>query len=230
MANLKSEVRSNDATSAASVARVDMKLEVVVIPVSDVDRAKEFYGRLGWRLDADFAAGDDWRAIQFTPPGSGCSVIFGKNVTAAAPGSAKGLYLVVSDIKAARDDLLGRGVEVSEAFHVGADVSGSDEPYLLGRHRVRGADPESRSYRSFASFKDPDGNGWLFQEVTARLPGRVDTETTTFTTSTELARALRRASAAHGEHEKRIGQHDANWPDWYADYIVGEQLGKQLAS
>jgi catechol 2,3-dioxygenase-like lactoylglutathione lyase family enzyme len=209
---------------------MDMRLEVIVIPVSDVDRAKEFYGRLGWRLDADFAAGDDHRVIQFTPPGSGSSVLFGKNVTAAAPGSAKGLYLIVSDIKAARDDLLSRGVEVSEPFHVEGDVRGPDEPYLLGRHRAPGADPELRSYRSFASFKDPDGNGWLFQEVTTRLPGRVDTEITAFTSSTELARALRRAAAAHGEHEKRIGHHDANWPDWYADYIVGEQVGKQLAS
>jgi catechol 2,3-dioxygenase-like lactoylglutathione lyase family enzyme len=152
---------------------VDMKFEIVVIPVSDVDRAKRFYSSLGWRLDADFAAGDDYRVIQFTPPGSGCSVIFGKNVTAAAPGSARGPYLIVSDIKAARDKLLGRGVEVSEVFHGAGDVyAGTDEPYLFGRLRVSGPDPERRSYRSFASFKDPDGNGWLFQEVTARLPGR----------------------------------------------------------
>jgi catechol 2,3-dioxygenase-like lactoylglutathione lyase family enzyme len=207
----------------------DMKLEVVVIPVSDVDRAKEFYAGLGWRLDADFA-GDDFRVIQFTPPGSGSSVIFGKNVTAAAPGSAQGLYLVVSDIEAARRALLGRGVKVSEVFHDGGDVHvGTDEPYLFGRLRVSGPDPEHRSYRSYASFRDPDGNGWLFQEVTARLPGRVETDTTAFTSSTELAAALRRASAAHGEHEKRTGgQHDANWPDWYADYMVAEQAGKQL--
>jgi catechol 2,3-dioxygenase-like lactoylglutathione lyase family enzyme len=207
----------------------DMKLEVVVIPVSDVDRAKEFYAGLGWRLDADFA-GDDFRVIQFTPPGSGSSVIFGKNVTAAAPGSAQGLYLVVSDIEAARRALLGRGVKVSEVFHDGGDVHvGTDEPYLFGRLRVSGPDPEHRSYRSYASFRDPDGNGWLFQEVTARLPGRVETDTTAFTSSTELAGALRRASAAHGEHEKRTGgQHDVNWPDWYADYMVAEQAGKQL--
>ncbi len=205
---------------------VDMKFEIVVIPVSDVDRAKRFYGGLGWRLDADFASGDDYRVIQFTPPGSGCSVIFGKNVTAAAPGSAQGLYLIVSDIGAARNDLLSRGVEVSEAFHdAGGVYAGPDEPYLFGRLRVSGADPEHRSYRSFASFKDPDGNGWLFQEVTTRLPGRVDGDTT-FTSSTELAAALRRAAAAHGEHEKRIGQHDADWPDWYATYIVREQAGK----
>ncbi|HUH86299.1 MAG TPA: VOC family protein [Stellaceae bacterium] len=210
----------------------DMKLEVVVIPVSDVDRAKRFYGGLGWRLDADFAAaGDDLRVIQFTPPGSGCSIIFGRNVTAAAPGSAQGLYLIVSDLAAARDDLLGRGVAVSEVFHDGGGVyAGKDEPYLFGRLRVRGLDPEHRSYRSFASFKDPDGNGWLFQEITTRLPGRVEEEVTTFTSSTELASALRRAEAAHGEHEKRTGQRDADWPTWYAEYIVRERAGKPLPS
>jgi catechol 2,3-dioxygenase-like lactoylglutathione lyase family enzyme len=209
---------------------IDMKFEIVVIPVSDVDRAKRFYDGLGWRLDADFAAGDDFRVIQFTPPGSGCSVIFGKNVTAAAPGSAQGLYLIVSDIKAARAELLGRGVEICEVFHGAGDkYAGADEPYLFGRLRVNGPDPELRSYRSFASFRDPDGNGWLFQEVTARLPGRVDADTT-FASSTELATALRRAAAAHGEHEKRTGGHDANWPDWYADYIVREQAGKELPS
>src|SRR3984957_13832096 len=191
--------------SNTQVRNLDMKLEIVVIPVSDVDRAKGFYSKLGWRLDADFAAGADFRVIQFTPPGSGCSVIFGKNVTAAAPGSAQGLYLIVSDIKAARDELLGRGIEISEVFHGAADVyAGTDEPFLFGRHRVSGPDPDHGSYRSFASFKDPDGNGWLFQEITARLPGRVDTDTT-FTSSIELATALRRAAAAHGEHEKRIG-------------------------
>jgi hypothetical protein len=151
-------------------------------------------------------------------------------VTAATPGSAQGLYLIVSDIATARNDLLARGVKMSEAFH-GADgvYAGTDEPYLFGRHRVSGPDPQHRSYRSFASFEDPDGNGWLLQEITARLPGRVE-EDTTFTSSTELAAALRRAAAAHGEHEKRIGQQDANWPDWYADYIVREQAGKDLSS
>jgi catechol 2,3-dioxygenase-like lactoylglutathione lyase family enzyme len=208
----------------------DMKLEVVVIPVSDIDRAKEFYGRLGWRLDADYAAPDgDFRVIQFTPPSSGCSIIFGKNVTAAAPGSAQGLYLIVSDIEAARKNLLGRDVAVSEVFHdAGGVYAGPDEPYLFGRLRVSGPDPEHRSYRSFASFKDPDGNGWLFQEVTERLPGRVDASSTTFTSPAELAGALRRAEAAHGEHEKRIGQRDADWPSWYAEYIVREQAGKEL--
>jgi catechol 2,3-dioxygenase-like lactoylglutathione lyase family enzyme len=218
-------------TESPKAPTVDMKLEIVVIPVSDVDRAKRFYGGLGWRLDADFAAGDDFRVIQFTPPGSGCSVIFGKNVTAAAPGSAQGLYLIVSDIEATRNDLLARGIKVSEPFHSGGDAyTGPDEPYLFGRLRVSGPDPERRSYRSFASFSDPDGNGWVFQELTARLPGRVEGDTT-FASSSDLASALRRAAAAHGEHEKRTGgQHDVNWPDWYADYIVKEQAGKELPS
>jgi catechol 2,3-dioxygenase-like lactoylglutathione lyase family enzyme len=228
MANLKDEIRSNDARDA-SVARVDMKLEIVVIPVSDVDRAKEFYGKLGWRLDADFAAGDDFRVIQFTPPGSGCSVIFGKNVTAAAPGSAQGLYLIVSDIEVARDELLGRGVEISEVFHdAGGEHVGTDEPYLFGRLRVSGPDPEQRSYRSFASFTDPDGNGWLFQEITTRLPGRIDPAVTSFSSASDLASALRRAAAAHGRHEARTGEADPNWPDWYAEYIVREQAGEEL--
>ncbi|HEX2242102.1 MAG TPA: VOC family protein [Gammaproteobacteria bacterium] len=205
-----------------------MKLEVIVIPVSNVDRAKEFYGRLGWRLDADFAAGDDWRVIQFTPPGSGCSVIFGKNVTAAASGSAQGLYLIVSDIEAARDELLGRGVEISEVFHDAGIYTGTDEPYLFGRLRVSGPDPEHRSYRSFASFSDPDGNGWLLQEVKTRLPGRIDPATTTFASAGDLSQALRRAAAAHGQHEARTGQADPNWPDWYAEYMVREQSGEEL--
>jgi catechol 2,3-dioxygenase-like lactoylglutathione lyase family enzyme len=209
----------------------DMKFEIVVIPVSDVDRAKEFYGRLGWRLDADYDNGKDFRVIQFTPPGSGCSVIFGKNVTAAAPGSAQGLYLIVSDIGAARDELLGRGVEISEVFHdAGGVYAGTDQPYLFGRLRVRGPDPEHRSYRSFASFSDPDGNGWLLQEITARLPGRIDSSATSFGSASDLASALRRAEAAHGQHEKRTGQRDANWPDWYAAYMAAEQAGTELPS
>jgi catechol 2,3-dioxygenase-like lactoylglutathione lyase family enzyme len=211
---------------------MDMKLEVVVVPVSDVDRAKEFYGGLGWRLDAEFAAPDGWRVVQFTPPGSGCSVIFGRNVTAAAPGSAQGLYLIVSDIGAARDELLRRGAEVGEVFHAAGDAhAGADEPFLFGRLRVGGPDPERRSYRSYASFHDPDGNGWLLQEVTARLPGRVAAGATTFASSTDLAAALRRAAAAHGEHETRTGgRRDENWPDWYAEYLVREQVGKPLPS
>ena len=218
------EVRSSDAT----VARVDMKFEMVVIPVSDVDRAKEFYGRLGWRLDADYDNGDDFRVIQFTPPGSGCSVIFGKNVTAAAPGSAQGLYLIVSDIEAARDELVAHGVDVSEVFHdAGGVYAGTDQPYLFGRLRVSGPDPEHRSYRSFVSFSDPDGNGWLLQEVTTRLPGRVAGDTT-YASAGDLSQALRRAAAAHGQHEARTGQADANWPDWYAEYMVREQAGEEL--
>jgi catechol 2,3-dioxygenase-like lactoylglutathione lyase family enzyme len=222
---------SSAAVETPDVRGVDMKLEIVVIPVSDVDRAKRFYGGLGWRLDADYASDDGYfRVIQFTPPGSGCSVIFGKNVTAATPGSAQGLYLIVSDVEAARQELLGRGVEISEVFHDAAGAyTGSDEPYLFGRVRVSGPDPEHRSYRSFASFSDPDGNGWLFQELTHRAPGRADTDATTFTSSADLAAALRRAEAAHGEHEKRTGgQRDENWPDWYAEYMVSEQAGKDL--
>ena len=229
MANATYEVQTNGVAGEASVAKIDMKFELVVIPVSDVDRAKEFYASLGWRLDADYANGNNFRVIQFTPPGSGCSVIFGKNVTAAAPGSAQGLYLIVSDIGAARDHLLRRGVQVSEVFHGAGDVyAGPDQPYLFGRIRVNGPDPERRSYRSFASFSDPDGNGWLFQEITARLPGRIDATATAFASANDLAGAFRRAEAAHGEHEKRLGQRDANWPDWYAAYMVAEQSGAEL--
>jgi catechol 2,3-dioxygenase-like lactoylglutathione lyase family enzyme len=210
-------------------AKLDMKLEVVVIPVSDVDRAKIFYANLGWRLDADFPAGNDFRVVQFTPPGSACSVIFGTNVTAAAPGSAQGLYLIVSDLEAARTDLVGRGVKVSELFHDGGAMhAGPDEPFLFGRLRVGGADPQNSSYRSFASFHDPDGNGWLFQQITTRLPGRIDKAATSFASAPDLANAMRRASAAHAEHEKRIGAADPNWPDWYAEYMVREQAGDPL--
>jgi catechol 2,3-dioxygenase-like lactoylglutathione lyase family enzyme len=222
------EVRNNDATSNAGVARVAMKFEIVVIPVSDVDRAKKFYGNLGWRLDADYDNGQDFRVIQFTPPGSGCSVIFGKNITAAAPGSAQGMYLIVSDIAAARAELLGRGVQISDVFHdAGGGYAGPDQPYLFGRLRVSGPDPEHRSYRSFASFSDPDGNGWLLQEITTRLAGRIDPAATSFGSASDLASAFRRAEAAHGEHEKRIGQRDANWPEWYAAYMVAEQAGTE---
>jgi catechol 2,3-dioxygenase-like lactoylglutathione lyase family enzyme len=221
--------RNETATETPSARRLDMKLEIAVIPVSDVDRAKEFYAKLGWRLDADYALpAGDFRVIQFTPPGSASSVIFGKNVTAAAPGSAQGLYLVVSDIEAARKELIARGIKVSEVFHGDGVYAGPDEPYLFGRHRVTGPDPEHRTYRSFASFNDPDGNGWLLQEITARLPGRVEGDTT-FTSSADLASALKRAAVAHGEHEKRNGgKHDENWADWYAEYIVREQAGLEL--
>jgi catechol 2,3-dioxygenase-like lactoylglutathione lyase family enzyme len=214
----------------AQVRTLDMKLEIVVIPVSNVDRAKQFYRDLGWRLDADFASADGYRVIQFTPPGSGASVVFGSNVTAAAPGSAKGLYLIVSDIDAACKDLLSRGVKVSGPFHGGDDMHvGADEPHLFGSLRIDGADPERRSYFSLASFSDADGNGWMLQEITTRLPGRVEGDTT-FASAAELAAALRRAAAAHGEHEKRTGRHDATWPDWYAEYIVREQAGAPLPS
>jgi catechol 2,3-dioxygenase-like lactoylglutathione lyase family enzyme len=220
------------APRTSTTPAVDLKLEVVVIPVSDVERAKQFYASLGWRLDADFAGPDDYRVIQFTPPGSNTSVIFGKNVTAAAPGSAQGLYLIVSDIEAARNALLGHGVAISEVFHGDGNVHvGTDEHYLFGRNRLSGPHPERGSYRSYASFSDPDGNGWLLQEVTARLPGRIDTDGTSFNSSADLAAALRRASAAHGEYEKRNGgQYDVNWPDWYAAYIVREQSGQQQAA
>jgi catechol 2,3-dioxygenase-like lactoylglutathione lyase family enzyme len=219
---------TNDRSSNAGVAIVDMKFEIVVIPVSNVDLAKQFYQKLGWRLDADFDSGKDFRVTQFTPPGSGCSVIFGTNVTAAAPGSSQGMYLIVSDIEAARKELLDRGIEVSEVFHAGSEYAGKDEPFLFGRLRVGGEDPEHRSYRSFASFHDPDGNGWLLQQITARLPGRIDPATTTFATANDLANAMRRAEAAHGEHEKRTGQADKNWPDWYAKFMVAEQAGTEL--
>jgi catechol 2,3-dioxygenase-like lactoylglutathione lyase family enzyme len=212
-------------SSTRRAGTVDMKLEVVVLPVSDVDRAKRFYGGLGWRLDADVVTGKDFRVIQFTPPGSPCSIIFGTGVTSAAPGSAQGLHLIVSDIEAARAELVDRGVAVSELFH---DVGGVFH-HAGDEGRVPGPDPKRSSYGSFASFSDPDGNGWLFQEVTARLPGRVENETT-FSSSGELASALRRASAAHGEHEKRTGKADPNWPDWYAEYMVREQAGEKLPS
>ena len=213
-------VRSDAAIEPLGARLPDMKLEVVVIPVSDVEHAKRFYGGLGWRLDADFTKGDAFRVVQFTPPGSTCSIHFGTGITPAELGSARGLYLVVSDIVAARAALVGRGVDVSEVFHRAA----------VGEDPSSGPDPARRSYASFASFSDPDGNGWLLQEVTARLPGRVTENDTVFSSSMELAAALRRAAAAHGEHEKRTGQHDEGWPDWYAEYIVREQAGKPLPS
>ncbi len=226
MATTQTEIPRDTQISAA---KIDMKFEIAVIPISDVDRAKEFYQKLGWRLDAEFDSGKDFRIIQFTPPGSGCSIIFGKNVTAAAPGSAQGLYLIVSGIEAARKDLMGRGVEISEVFHGDAGVfAGADEPFIFGRHRVSGPDPGHSSYRSFASFHDPDGNGWVLQEVTTRVPGRLDPAATTFASANDLASAFRRAAAAHGQHEARTGHADKNWPDWYAEYMVREQSGKEL--
>jgi catechol 2,3-dioxygenase-like lactoylglutathione lyase family enzyme len=229
MATLNAEIRGSEATSDKGVAKLDMKFEIVVIPVSNPDRSKEFYTKLGWRLDADFDNGKDFRVMQFTPPGSGCSVIFGKNITPAAPGSAQGLYLVVADIDAASKDLRRRGVEVSEVFHnSGASYVGHDEPFLFGSVRESGPDANHGSYRSFASFRDPDGNGWILQEVTTRLPGRIDSTTTNFASVNDLAGALRRAEAAHGQHEKLTGQRDENWPAWYAAYMVAEQSGAEL--
>jgi catechol 2,3-dioxygenase-like lactoylglutathione lyase family enzyme len=219
------DVRSTDASGIANVKTVDLKLEVVVIPVSDVDRAKEFYGSLGWRLDADFPFDNGFRVVQFTPPGSGGSVQFGTNMTSAAPGSAQGLYLIVSDIEAARDDLAARGVDISEVFHAGTPGAQFQPD---GSGRVSAANPDHSSYNSFATFSDPDGNSWLLQEVTTRLPGRIDAAETAFASSADLADALRRAAAAHGEHEKRTGEADANWPDWYATYMVAERAGTEL--
>jgi catechol 2,3-dioxygenase-like lactoylglutathione lyase family enzyme len=211
-------IPSQDTSAGSRVGQIDLKLEVITIPVSDVDRAKEFYERLGWRLDADFSDGSD-RAIQFTPPGSQGSIHFGKP-SQGTPGSAQGMFLVVSDIEAARDDLLRRGVEVSEVFHFAKGPAPFGGP-------VGGPAPDHGSYGSYAVFNDPDGNGWLLQEVTTRFPGRVAGDTT-YGSVYDLAQALRRAEAAHIEHEKRTGERDANWPDWYAEYMVNEQSGKEL--
>jgi catechol 2,3-dioxygenase-like lactoylglutathione lyase family enzyme len=213
--------RSKGATPEAHVGQIDLKFEVVTIPVSDVDRAKAFYGGLGWRLDADFTSPSD-HVVQFTPPGSQGSIHFGTNLTTAAPGSAQGLLLIVSDIQAARKELVGRGIEASEVFHF-AGWNRVDRTA-----RLSGPAPDGRSYASFVSFSDPDGNGWLLQEITARLPGRVDPGAISFGSASDLAAAFRRAEAAHGEHEKRTGQRDANWPEWYAAYMVAEQSGAEL--
>jgi len=211
-------------TETAGVETVDLKFEAVVIPVADVDRAKKFYTGLGWRLDADFPFDNGFRVVQLTPPGSGNSVQFGTRITTAPPGSAQGLYLVVSDIQAARDELAAHGAAVSEVFHPGAP--GAQFETDLG-DRVDGPAAERASYSSFATFHDPDGNTWLLQEVTTRLPGRVD-PVTTYANVADVAGALRRAAAAHGEHEKRTGEADANWPDWYAAYMVAENAGTEL--
>ena len=201
---------------------MNMKLEVVIVPVSDVDRAKAFYERMGFRLDIDIA-NENFRGIQFTPPRSEASIIFGKGVTSVRAGSAE-LVLAVDDLDAARDDLIARGVNVSEVFH----YAGGPLNNAVKNPRVAGRDPQGRSYYSFASFEDPDGNRWLLQEITTRLPGRIDSAVTTFNSVSDLSSALRRAEAAHGEHEKRTGQRDENWPDWYANYMVAEQAGTEL--
>lgn len=217
------EIRSTDARGRADVATVDMKLEVVLVPVSDVDRAERFYASLGWRLDGDFRT-DTFRGLQFTPKGSGCSIQFGTNVTSAVPGSAEGLHLVVTDIDAAREDLVARGVDASEVFHCESGYAcrfpGNDPP-------VSGPHPDRGTYGSFLTFSDPDGNRWILQEVTTRFPGRVEADTA-YTSAGELAQALKRAAAAHGQHEARTGEEDADWPSWYAEYMVREQSGDEL--
>ncbi len=206
---------------------MDTKLEVVVLPVADIDRAKAFYEQqLGWRLDADATVGDSFRIVQLTPPGSQCSVQFGTNMTSAAPGSAQNVYLIVSDIEAVRGQLADGGVTVSEVFHEGT-LGDRFQPAGAGG-RASGPAPKHGSYGSFATFSDPDGNTWLLQEITTRLPGRVEAAQTAFASRTDLAAALRRAEAAHGEHEKRTGAADPDWPDWYAAYMVAEQAGTEL--
>ena len=208
-------IPGSDAARDARLAKLDMKVEVIIIPVSDVDRAKDFYLKLGWRLDADLSFGGRVRVVQLTPHGSACSLQFGVNLTSAAPGSGKG-YVVVSDLEAARNALLAAGARVGEIFHLGPNGP------------APGLDPERRSYSSRAEFKDPDGNSWVLQEITSRLPGRMEPGPTSFVSATDLASALRRAAAAHGQHEARIGQRDENWPDWYAEYMVREQSGEEL--
>ena len=208
------------------MSTVDLKLEVVVLPVSDVDRAKRFYEKLGWRLDADFAFDNGFRVVQFTPPGSACSIQFGAKLTSAAPGSAQSNYLIVSDIAAARAELAARGAAITEVFH--AAIPGAQFQPAGASGRVSGPATNHATYSSFATFTDPDGNGWLVQEITARLPGRVDPATTSYSSVADVVNALKRAAIAHGEHEKRIGAADPNWPDWYAAYMVAERAGTEL--
>jgi len=217
--------RSEDQTVPAPPV-VDMRLEVIVVPVSDAERARDFYTRLGWRADADLTVSEDFRVLQFTPPGSGASVIFGTGITSAPPGSAQGLHLVVSEVEAARTALVERGIEVGEVFH----DKGGIFHHAGTRDREPGPDPQHRSYSSFASFEDPDGNGWVMQEITTRLPGRVDPATTSFSSVGDLSSALQRAATAHGEHEARTGEADPQWPDWYAQYMVSERAGEALPS
>ena len=209
------QTMNEPATGMATTATADLKVEVVVIPVADVDRAKRFYEGLGWRLDADFAYRDEWRLVQLTPPGSPCSIMIGKGVTAAVPGSVQGTFLVVDDLDGARARLIGRGVDVSEVFHFQGDLLNA-----RSNGHTAGRDPKGRSYFSFASFNDPDGNGWLLQEVTTRFPGR-GFSSVDVATMTEL---LREAEARHGEYEPTAPKHQ--WPDWYAEYIVARERGK----
>ena len=197
----------------AGLATIDMKLEVVVIPVSDPARAEQFYRKLGWRQDVTPPGSG---VFQFTPHGSACSVQFGRNLTSAAPGSVQRTYLIVSDIEVTRNALAAAGIDVSEIFHLGPNGP------------IGGPDPDHGTYRSLATFSDPEGNSWLLQEITTRLPGRIDSGVTSFGSTTDLIAALRRAEAAHGEHEKRTGERDANWADWYAAYMAAEQAGTEL--
>jgi catechol 2,3-dioxygenase-like lactoylglutathione lyase family enzyme len=223
------EVGSKDATGVArapKTARVPLKLEVVIIPVSDVDRSKTFYAKLGWRLDADFAFDNGFRVVQFTPPGSACSIQFGSKITSAIPGSAQSLYLIVSNIQAAREELVALGVDVSDVFHPAAPGAQFQPNGASGR--VSGSAPNHATYSSFATFRDPDGNSWLLQEITQRLPGRIDSGVTSYGSVSDLIAALIRAATAHGEHEKRIGAADPEWPVWYAAYMTAEQSGTEL--
>jgi len=216
-----------DAETAARPAAsgmIDMKLEVIVLPVSDVNRAATFYRELGWRVDADIATDQGGRILQFTPPGSPCSILIGTGLTPSAPGTAQFIHLIVSDIEAARAELISKGVDASEVFHDAAGGYNRFDPAV----RASGPDPERRSYASFVTFSDPDGNGWILQEITNRFPGRLDPDVTSFASVRDVADALRRASVAHGEHEKRIGAADPNWADWYAAYMVAEQAGSPL--
>src|SRR5215470_12353334 len=212
MATLTQEI--NKETDAARIAKIDQKIEVTIFPVADVDRAKEFYLKLGWRLDADFSL-PGLRVVQVTPHGSACSLQFGTNLTSAAPGSGKG-YIIVSDIETARNALIAAGVQVGEFFHLGPN---GPSP---------GLDPQRLTYRSRAEFKDPDGNSWVLQEITGRLPGRVEPGPTSYASASDLADAMKRAALAHGQHEARTGQRDENWPVWYAEYMVREQAGIEL--
>ncbi|GGT42129.1 VOC family protein [Nonomuraea spiralis] len=204
----------------------DLKLEAVVIPVADVDRSKRFYQALGWRLDADFAFDNGFRVVQVTPPGSPASIQFGTLITGQKPGTAEGVYLVVPDLAAARDQLVALGAEVGEIFH--PQAPGAQFGQIMDG-QAEGLAADRASYGSFATFRDPDGNTFLLQEVTVRFPGRVDTATTSYVSRSDLVEALKRAAAAHGEHETRNGgAHDENWPEWYATYMAAEQHGDEL--
>ena len=221
------EVDTTTATHAGTEVS-DLKLEAVVIPVADPDRSKDFYAGLGWRLDADFAFDNGFRVVQFTSPGSPASVQFGTNITTAEPGTAQGLYLVVSDIQTARDQLAALGADVSEVFHA-VEPGAQFEPNLDGSGRAAGRADGDASYSSFATLSDPDGNTWLLQEVTTRLPNRIDSTATTFASENDLMQALIRVATAHGEHEQRNGgERDEQWPVWYAAYMVAEQSGTEL--